>query len=161
MYVKPNSKVRTIFLLLFCVFAGDLTPVAFGESLFHDGTPEIQAVAASEVVAMPRLTDLARELSPSVVNISVESSAAEAADGEFGGKEENSAPARSSGSGFIIQEDGFLVTSNHVIDKSDTVIVRLLDDKTDYPAQVIGKDEKTDIALLKIDAGRKLKPVFV
>jgi serine protease Do len=160
MCVKRNSKVRSIFLVALFLLAGSFSPTVQSESLFHEGMPEIQAVAATEAVVMPRLTDLARELSPSVVNISVESSGGDA-QGELGGKEENSMPARSSGSGFIIQEEGFIVTSNHVIDKSDTVIVRLLDDKTDYPAQVIGKDQKTDIALLKIDAGRALKPVFV
>jgi serine protease Do len=130
------------------------------EGLFKEGTPQITVTSAPEPVVMPRLTDLARELSPSVVNISVEAPVS----GPLGGvpnDRDDSSPARSSGSGFIIHEDGFIVTSNHVIDKSEQVLVRLLDDKTDYPASVVGKDAKTDIALLKIEAGKKLKPVFV
>ncbi|WP_375456446.1 Do family serine endopeptidase [uncultured Methylobacterium sp.] len=58
------------------------------------------------------------------------------------------------GSGFIISEDGYVVTNNHVVDHARTVQVTLDDGRT-LDAKVIGKDSKTDIALLKIrDAGR-------
>lgn len=63
--------------------------------------------------------------------------------------------ARGVGSGFIIDKDGYIVTNNHVIDDAETIRVTLSQDET-YPAKVIGRDEKTDLALLKIDAGRPL-----
>jgi S1-C subfamily serine protease len=53
------------------------------------------------------------------------------------------------GSGFIISADGYVVTNNHVVDKAKTVQVTLDDGRT-LDAKVIGKDSKTDIALLKI-----------
>jgi Do/DeqQ family serine protease len=54
------------------------------------------------------------------------------------------------GSGVIISGDGYIVTNNHVIDKSDRITVTL-DNKKEYEAKVIGKDPVTDIALLKIE----------
>jgi serine protease Do len=58
------------------------------------------------------------------------------------------------GSGFFISDDGYVVTNNHVVDKGDSVTV-ITDDGTEYTAKVVGKDEKTDLALLKIDAPTK------
>ena len=55
-----------------------------------------------------------------------------------------------SGSGVIIREDGYIVTNNHVIDNAEKVEV-LLNDNNTYEAKVIGTDEATDLALLKID----------
>jgi serine protease Do len=62
-----------------------------------------------------------------------------------------SRPSTSLGSGFIISEDGYVVTNDHVVDKGETVTV-VLDDSTEYVAKVIGVDEKTDLALLKIQS---------
>jgi len=59
------------------------------------------------------------------------------------------------GSGFVISEDGYVVTNNHVVDKATEVKV-LFDDGREVDAKVIGTDEKTDVALLKIDTDRKL-----
>lgn len=61
----------------------------------------------------------------------------------------------STGSGVVISEDGYIVTNNHVIDNADQLTVTLNNQKS-YKARVIGFDEKTDIALLKIEAKEKL-----
>lgn len=61
------------------------------------------------------------------------------------------------GSGFIISVDGYIVTNHHVIDKADEVIVRL-DDRRELKAKVIGSDQLSDTALIKIDA-KGLKPL--
>ena len=63
------------------------------------------------------------------------------------------------GSGVIITKDGFIITNNHVVDKSDKVMVTL-NDKRRFEAQVVGTDPETDIALLKIDATDLLPVVF-
>jgi len=55
------------------------------------------------------------------------------------------------GSGFIISEDGYVVTNDHVVDKGQSVTV-ILDDGTEYEAKVVGVDDKTDLALLKINS---------
>ncbi|MFC1684665.1 DegQ family serine endoprotease [Pseudomonadota bacterium] len=59
--------------------------------------------------------------------------------------------AQSLGSGFIISEDGYLLTNHHVVDGADEIIVRLTDHR-ELVAEVIGSDPRSDIALLKIDA---------
>ena len=59
-------------------------------------------------------------------------------------------PVLGSGSGVIISENGYIVTNNHVIEKSDNIEV-ILNDKRTYSAKLVGTDPTTDIALLKID----------
>lgn len=63
------------------------------------------------------------------------------------------------GSGFIVDEDGYILTNNHVIEGVDKILVKLLGDERKYEAKVIGTDPKTDLALIKINAGRPLPPV--
>jgi S1-C subfamily serine protease len=58
---------------------------------------------------------------------------------------------RSEGSGFIVRADGCIFTNNHVIENAQKITVRLKDGRT-LPAKVLGADDKTDIAVLKIDA---------
>jgi serine protease Do len=62
---------------------------------------------------------------------------------------------RGLGSGFLISSDGYVVTSNHVIENASEIEVTLQDGSR-YPARVKGRDAKTDLALLKIDADRAL-----
>ncbi len=64
----------------------------------------------------------------------------------------------SQGSGFIISEDGYLVTNNHVIKGASEVSVKFSDGR-ELDAKVIGTDPKTDLALLKIESGDKFTPV--
>ncbi len=59
--------------------------------------------------------------------------------------------ATSLGSGFIISEDGYIITNHHVIEGADEILVRL-SDKRELTAEVIGSDQYSDIALLKVDA---------
>lgn len=59
------------------------------------------------------------------------------------------------GSGFIIDENGYILTNHHVISKADEITVKLSDD-SEYIAKLIGSDAKTDLALLKIEAKKKL-----
>ena len=65
---------------------------------------------------------------------------------------------RSLGSGFIIDKDGFIVTNNHVIEDADQIKVILSDDK-EFDAELIGRDPKTDLALIRIQGARNLKPL--
>ncbi|MDE7447631.1 MAG: trypsin-like peptidase domain-containing protein, partial [Helicobacter sp.] len=59
---------------------------------------------------------------------------------------------RSLGSGVIISSDGYIITNNHVIDGADKIMVALPNNSREYQAKVIGKDPKSDIAVIKIDA---------
>jgi len=63
--------------------------------------------------------------------------------------------ATSLGSGFIINEDGYILTNNHVIKNAEEIKVKLFDE-SEFQAKVLGFDSETDIALIKIDANKKL-----
>ena len=64
---------------------------------------------------------------------------------------------RGTGSGFIVSTDGYIITNHHVVEGATSVTVRLLD-RREFTAKVIGSDENTDIAVIKIDA-RGLNPI--
>ena len=118
--------------------------------------------------------DLAEKLSPSVVNIStttvIEQISREMPSFPPGSPFEDffkqfekpngkKRKAQSLGSGFIIDDTGYVITNNHVIDNAEKIMVILYDD-TSFEAKVVGKDPKTDVALLKIDPKKvKLKAV--
>ncbi len=113
--------------------------------------------------ALPEFADIVERTSPAVVNISATSKAkpAEASNDDmqellrrFYGLEAQPQQPRtkqSFGSGFIIGNDGYVLTNNHVIDEADKVTVRL-SDRREVEAKVIGTDPRSDIALLKIAA---------
>lgn len=65
---------------------------------------------------------------------------------------------RSLGTGFIIDKEGYILTNNHVVEKTDEIKVRLANEK-EYKAKIVGRDPKTDLALIKIKANVSLKPL--
>lgn len=80
----------------------------------------------------------------------------------FGGNEPRSFRTEGSGTGFIVDRNGYIITNQHVIDKADRIKVKLAgDDGTEYKARVIGYDTETDLAVLKIDAKQPLVPVQI
>jgi serine protease Do len=122
------------------------------EIQFWTDTPEGGHVAKAQT--LPDFVDLAAKLSPAVVNISTEGTEQGGSEGEF------PAPyghqhGKSLGSGFIVSKDGYILTNDHVIENPSKVTVTLQDGHN-YTAKVIGGDSKTDVALLKIDAGHEL-----
>lgn len=64
------------------------------------------------------------------------------------------------GSGFIISKDGYILTNNHVVDDADTIKIRLSNEK-EYTGKIIGKDEKTDVALIKVETKENLPYVVL
>ena len=136
------------------------------------------ASTALPALADEALADLVETVSPSVVTIIAEqdptTSPASGQDfdldshpfGEFfkrfGGPEGFQAPQRGPaqglGSGFVLDEAGYIITNHHVVDNATSVTVRLNDDRS-FEAEVIGTDPLTDIAVLKIDAGEALQAV--
>lgn len=108
--------------------------------------------AAEAGAQFPSFADLAEKLTPSVVNIS-SFSQSETENGEG-----NTPLSESLGSGFIIDGNGYIITNNHVVDKAESISVTLSDNiKTE--ARVIGKDSKTDLALIKIETKHPLNAV--
>ncbi|MBE9562688.1 MAG: DegQ family serine endoprotease [Proteobacteria bacterium] len=123
---------------------------------------------------LPDFTELVEQYGPSVVNISTTAKKTKDSprgeipkenpfkDGPFhdffkrffdnnGNGLFEEQPSTSLGSGFIISADGYVITNNHVIDDAGEIIVRL-NDRQELVAEVVGADERSDIALLKIDA---------
>ncbi|MBE9546301.1 MAG: DegQ family serine endoprotease [Proteobacteria bacterium] len=76
----------------------------------------------------------------------------------FGDTPQREFKQKSLGSGFIISKDGYIFTNNHVVEKADKIKVRLSDGK-EYDASVVGRDAKTDIALIKIEPSNSLPVV--
>ncbi len=141
-------------------------------------------VAANATATPASFADLVERLSPAVVNVST-TQKVKSPQGiqfkfegvpnspefepfreffkQFGGQLPHGmvpedAPSRdvtSLGSGFIIDETGYVVTNNHVVAKADSVTVTLHDD-TKFEAKIIGRDAKTDLALLKIESKKPL-----
>lgn len=108
--------------------------------------------AAEAGAQFPSFADLAEKLTPSVVNIS-SFSQSETENGEG-----NTPLSESLGSGFIIDGNGYIITNNHVVDKAESISITL-SDNTKTEARVIGKDPKTDLALIKIETKRPLNAV--
>ena len=67
------------------------------------------------------------------------------------GNQKNPQPIQSEGSGFIVRPDGYIFTNFHVVEAADKIEVKLKDGRG-FPARVVGTDEKTDVAVIKIDA---------
>lgn len=111
-------------------------------------------------VTLPDFREVVRNLKESVVNIAVEGKTKEE-EGEVEALPSPLPGIRSLGSGFVISADGYIVTNNHVVEDASKIIARFSDDKRDYEAKLIGTDPKTDLALLRIQSRKKLKPVVL
>jgi serine protease Do len=77
-------------------------------------------------------------------------------DGRPGGGQQQPQAERSLGSGVILDKAGYILTNNHVVDQATKIQVQLNGDPTKYIAKVIGTDEDTDLAVIKIDPGKEL-----
>lgn len=145
------------------------------------GTPVTQTNALESPIsrAPASFADLAERLLPAVVNISSTQKAEDPSDYpdmpqfppgspfedffedfmDKRGMGEPDTPPASLGSGFIIDaEKGYVVTNNHVVKDADEVRVIFADDES-VEAKIIGRDEKTDLAILKIETDKKLTAV--
>ena len=138
----------------------------------------VQTLSVLAKGAPDSFADLAERISPSVVNITTSTVVAgrtgpqgvvpkgspfedffrEFQNPDGPGGEQGGRPRRSSalGSGFVISEDGYVVTNNHVIEGADEIMIEFFEGG-ELPAKVVGTDPKTDIALLKVIADAPLK----
>ncbi|HEY5802858.1 MAG TPA: DegQ family serine endoprotease [Lysobacter sp.] len=141
--------------------------------------PPAATPAAPLVSGLPDFTNLVQQVGPAVVNIQAEATPQRNVRGEpddeqvpeifrrfFGddmpfpggpggqggpGGPRNPRGGVSMGSGFLMSADGYVMTNHHVVEGADTVTVKL-SDRREFAAKVIGSDEQSDVALLKIDA---------
>jgi serine protease Do len=146
-----------------------LSPSRAVNFLGDAGSPDVRVQGG-----LPDFVNLARKTRPIVVNISTTQTSEARGSQEFGspfGEEDpfndfwrrffgGPAPRgpqrqRSLGSGFIIDGDGSILTNNHVVENASKIVVKLSDDQ-EYEAKVIGRDPKTDIAIIRINAKTNL-----
>lgn len=161
-----------MFLMAFLVAFFIVSLVGVLRSSFTDsGAPEIPAAEAVSATAPAgaqtplSFSDLTERVKPAVVNISTtktvkgggiyRSPFGNSPFGDdfferfFGDMPTREFKQQSLGSGFIISNDGYIFTNNHVVEKADKIIVKVSDGNK-YEAKVIGTDANTDIALIKI-----------
>jgi serine protease Do len=112
--------------------------------------------------SLPNFSDLVEDVSPSVVKINTVSLSQQHSSQQipdifrdlfdYGGQPRPPAQkVRSSGSGFVISSDGYILTNHHVVDQATEIEV-LFSDRSEYQATIIGSDRRSDLALLKIEA---------
>ncbi len=162
---RVQRKGLAIFITLFTLLLFSMT--AWSKPLWttldrHDRKKSIR-------IDSETFSELAEKLKPAVVNISTTQVVKQhplfrgrpSPFGEqdpfrefwerfFGGEIPREFETRSLGSGFIINGEGYIVTNNHVVENAKEIIVALSNSK-EYAAEVIGRDKKTDLALIKID----------
>lgn len=116
-----------------------------------EGSPDFAALARHaqaavvSIVATPEVPQFEDESNPS---------AREFFERFYGGSEP---PTKGMASGFVIRSDGYILTNGHVVEDSSALAVTLGDEEDrSYPAVVVGRDDLSDLALIKIDAGRPL-----
>ena len=124
------------------------------------------ATLSSAYAQLPNFTDLVEAASPAVVKINTlsrgqkqrsppmsQNQIPESLRELFEQRQRQQArrPLRSMGSGFVISDDGYILTNHHVVDEADEIQV-LFSDRREYTATVVGSDRRSDLALLKIDA---------
>ncbi len=119
---------------------------------------------------------ISSEISPAVVNINTESTVQSRRPrrdpqgedpfgqffdrffdfGPFGQQQQPEFRQRSLGSGVVVDAEGYILTNAHVVSRADKINIKLLDDDELYEARIIGTDEETDLAVIKIDSDRPL-----
>jgi serine protease Do len=169
MIQRRNIKIVLIALL----FAGVVAGLGYGMTATPK-TGAVPAAATAEVSAgspmVPgNFSELAEAVRNGVVNIQVMKKAKHARFEKFGGNPfgdffgpfEGNQPDRKQqgvGSGFIMSKEGYILTNNHVVEGADQIKVKLAGGK-EFEGKVVGRDPKTDLALVKIEGNADLQPL--
>jgi len=146
----PKSLIRITMALLLCtVLAG---PGA--AQTVPTGPLWTETVDAKVPADIARLNDhmnaLAEKLKPALVQVRVRRALEPQVEGEPPASPDER-ERRSSGSGFLIRQDGYLITNEHVVADADLIQVKLADGRR-FEGRLIGRDERVDLALVKIEA---------
>jgi len=175
-FMRNKRWYLTIFALIIAVlaFAYVRGKVITEDTWFDANHANVKNVVFDK--GLPSLSGLVKSVRPSVVNISTTSVikgpnmhdrffgqqnpfrdffGEDFFEKFFGDSPKKEFKQRSLGSGCIIDREGYIITNNHVIEKAQTIKVKLIDGK-EYDATVVGRDPKTDLALIKIDAKNAL-----
>jgi len=176
--MKPQKNFKTIFIALLLAWAL-IIGIGFGmtpSSKANEPAPAPpSSVFAGAAMVPGNFSDIADQVRAGVVNIQVSKKISNAEFpnlqgnpfgdrnpfgeffGPFGGNP-HERKQQGVGSGCIISQDGYILTNNHVIEGADQIKVKLADGK-ELDGRIIGRDPKTDLALVKIDGASDLKPL--
>ena len=158
------ALVAVVAFLVGAIFAGGVSrsSISAGAPGRSGSTPHLISHSAPVVPAV-NFADVVERINPAVVNIDATTRGREPRRRrdrtgipdppepfDFGSRGDRDAPRRGTGSGFIIDADGSILTNNHVIEHAERIIVKMADGRT-LRARVIGADPDTDIALIKVD----------
>ncbi|MFT8419136.1 MAG: Do family serine endopeptidase [Acetobacter sp.] len=168
---RGSRRNWTKALLAGCMLVSAAGPWAGAQS-WADTSSVIKPSGPAQRI--PDFVELVKQVKPAVVSITstIRSDAMEGEGGGMGGGMGGGGPfpfpfpfqmmpqsfkqlVEARGSGFVISADGYVVTNNHVV-KGATKVSVTLDDGTTLPAKVVGRDGKTDLALLKVTPAQKL-----
>lgn len=167
---KPVRKISIRPLTAALLLAGMTAAGSVGSLALADTAGMDQAGDALTAVSPVRnapplpggartLADMVEAVGPSVVQIEAASDAAQFGPEAFFGHGRPGEPARRAmGSGFIIDPSGLLITNNHVVDGASRVKVKLSDGR-ELAGRVLGRDPKTDLAVVRIEGSGKFSPV--
>jgi serine protease Do len=145
--IRSSLRALVVIAVLATFVTGCATPTAQAQSspiTWKQGTGQGPAPELARVNEL--LADLAERLRPSLVHVRVKKPAGKEDDTD----EPPQGPRRTSGSGFVIDERGYIVTNAHVVDGAESILIRISDGRR-VPAKVIGKDNRVDLALLKVE----------
>ncbi|HEY7168247.1 MAG TPA: DegQ family serine endoprotease [Candidatus Binatia bacterium] len=168
---RVSLRTAFSFLLVPVLLLGVSTLPGAGESALSTANAQ-ESPKPKYFGALPDFVPLASEVGPAVVNISTTQIIKRATPrvpysqdepyGDFwrrffGGAFPSQGPSRLEGlgSGFIVDREGTILTNNHVIENAEKIVVRL-QDESEYDGKVLGRDPKTDVAVIKIDAKKNL-----
>jgi serine protease Do len=168
--ILRKLRVWILALAVACLAAG------LGLGAMLSGRPtiaqnEVQVAHAPEALSAS-FAEIAKRVEPAVVNIETMQIAPEVAEKDEDQKEDQSSnnplldmfrrqprrPSRGVGSGFIVDSKGYILTNQHVIDGATRITVGLLSGEK-FRGRVVGVDEETDVAVIKIDPTRELPTV--
>ncbi len=169
---RPTLRRLLVATLLAGTALGGLSSAGIVHALAQD-TPRAGAIQRPQLSPpLPDFVDLVKHVKPAVVSIT--SKIEEPEEGlagqninpfgqqlpiplpfPFGNQQQRHHTMEARGSGFVIDADGTVVTNNHVVKNAKSVTVTL-DDGTTLPAKILGRDTRTDIAVLKVKADHKL-----
>lgn len=141
-HLIPLMRVARIAVLLL------LTVVAIEASLYSLSPRLVSAPVSRTAAVFPDFVSIARRMDASLVHIST----LQAPSADTGA----AAPRGGLGSGIVLRADGHILTNHHVVHNADKVFVRLAD-RRELPARIIGRDERSDLALIKVAAPAALR----
>ncbi len=166
---KTWRKNRAIDWRMLCLIVALTAAIWLGPVLGKEAHPSL------ERAAMPAsFAQLAKQASPAVVNVSTvrvinggpqaplpfgpDDPLRDFFERFFGDQMPKDYPQRGLGTGFIIDTEGFILTANHVVEGAEEILVTLAD-KRELSAKIVGRDSKTDLALIKIEAPSDITPL--